>query len=332
MNQVHFADRFLEKIDEKRTPCIVGLDPAIEKIPLHLLKGDSFEDVANAFREFNFAIIDKIHDLVPAIKPQIAFYEKYGAEGLKAFKDTVDYARSKGLIVIGDGKRNDIGTTAQAYAEGHLGNVKTKSSSVPSINADALTVTPYLGSDGLKPFADVCKEYKKGMFILVKTSNPSSGEFQDRLIEMTEDEKIQLKELGVESIDKIPLYVSVALQVNKYARQDKGKRGYSAIGAVVGATYPKQAENLRKIMPNSIFLVPGYGSQGGTADDVVPCFNSDGYGAIVNSSRGIICAYEKNGNPENFAEAARESAKFMIKDINSALERNGKLPETWKKT
>ncbi len=324
------TDKLLEKIDEKQNPCVVGLDPVLERIPKHLIDGDSFEDIAEAFRKFNFAIIDAVCDLVPAVKPQIAFYEKYGSEGVKAFKDTVDYAKSKGLIVIEDGKRNDIGSTAQAYADGHLGVVKTQSSDKPSFDLNFLTVNPYLGSDGINPFFEVCKEHEKGIFILVKTSNPSSGEFQDRLVEVNPDEREQLIGKGIEVYDKTQLYNLVALNVNKYAQQFIGARGYSPIGAVVGATYPEQAETLRKIMPNSFFLVPGYGAQGGGGEGVVPCFNKDGYGAVVNSSRGIIFAYEKYRDPAKFAEAAREATKEMIRDIVGALARSGKLPEAWR--
>lgn len=329
---MNMADKLLDAIDKKQNPCVVGLDPTIDKIPKNLIKGNSFESIADAIRKFNYGIIDAVADLIPAVKPQIAFYEKYGAEGIKAFKDTVDYAKSKGLIVIEDGKRNDISTTAQAYAEAHLGKVKTQTSSAFSINADLLTVNPYLGSDGLKPFFEVSKEFGKGIFILVKTSNPSSGELQDRLIEITSNEKDELKTLGIELNDnKTELYKLVGLQVNKLAQQLKGNRGYSPIGAVVGATYPEQAVALRNIMPNSIFLVPGYGAQGGGADDVITCFNNDGYGAVVNSSRGIIFAYEKSEKyKENFAEAAREATLLMIKDINSALKKAGKLPAKWK--
>ena len=322
-------NRLLEKIDEKKNPCVVGLDPVLERIPKHLIDGDSFEDIAEAFRKFNFAIIDAVCDLVPAVKPQIAFYEKYGSEGVKAFKDTVDYAKSKGLIVIEDGKRNDIGSTAQAYADGHLGVVKTQTSDKPSFDLDFLTVNPYFGSDGINPFFEVCKKHGKGIFILVKTSNPSSGEFQDKLVEVNLEEREQLISKGIEVYDKTQLYNLVALQVNKYAQQFIGARGYSSIGAVVGATYPEQAEILRKLMPNSFFLVPGYGAQGGGGEGVVPCFNEDGYGAVVNSSRGIIFAYEKFGDPERFAEATREATKEMIRDIVGALARSGKLPEKW---
>jgi len=288
------ADKLLDAIDKKQNPCVVGLNPVIERLPKHLISGDSLKDVADAYRTFNFEIIDAVADLVPAVKPQVAFYEKYGFEGLKTFKDTVDYAKSKGLIVIEDGKRNDIGSTAQAYAEGHLGKVG--------------------------------KRYKKGIFLLVKTSNPSSGELQDRLIEINDSEKDELRQLGLDVKNNITeMYNLVALQINRYAQGLIGKRGYSSIGAVVGATYPVQAETLRKIMPNSIFLVPGYGTQGGNAKDLTNCFNDDGYGAIVNSSRGIIFAYEKSNNPTAFAEAARTAVKSMIEDICSALSKCNKL-------
>lgn len=331
LNEGLIVDKLLEKIDEKQNPCVVGLDPVLEKIPKYLVCGDSFHDIAEAFRKFNFDIIDAVYDLVPAVKPQIAFYEKYGPEGLKAFKDTVDYAKSKGLIVIEDGKRNDISSTAQAYADGHLGMVETPSSKSHSINVDILTVTPYLGTDGLKPFVDVSKEHGKGIFVLVKTSNPSSGEFQDRLVDINDDEKKELEGLGVNVDNKTELYNLVALHVNRYAQQHKGERGYSSIGAVVGATYPQQAEVLRKIMPNSFFLVPGYGAQGGTAKDLVNCFNEDGYGAVVNSSRGIIFAYEKYSDEEQFADAARYATRIMIQDIKSALKEAGKFPSKWEK-
>jgi len=325
------ADKLLDKIDEMGNPCVVGLDPVIEKVPKHLLKGDSFEDVAEAFRKFNFAIIDNIADIIPAVKPQIAFYEKYGVPGLQAFKDTVDYAHSKGMIVIEDGKRNDIATTAQAYADGHLGVVQTELGKKPSLNVDLLTVNGYLGSDGLLPFVSVCKEFGKGVFILVKTSNPSSGELQDRLIDITLEEENKLVSDGIQVKDhKTTVYNLMAMHVNKYALEDIGKRGYSSIGAVVGATYPSQAEEIRKIMPKSIFLVPGYGAQGGKSKDLVNCFNNDGYGAVVNSSREIIFAYQKGADPLKFAEASREAALAMIKDIRGALKESGKYPVNWK--
>ena len=325
------ADRLLDEIDRKRNPCVVGLDPIIERVPKPLIFGDSFSNIATTFTRFNFDLIDAVADLVPAVKPQIAFYEKYGHEGLRAFKDTVDYARSKGLVVIEDGKRADIKSTSQAYADGHLGRVRTTSSQVPSLDVDLLTVNPYLGSDGLDPFVNVCREYGKGIFILVKTSNPSSGELQDRLIEITDDEREELKQAGLQIPNNTTeMYNLVALRVNRYAQQLKGERGYSSIGAVVGATYPAQAETLRKIMPNSIFLVPGYGAQEGTARDLTNCFNENGYGAVVNSARAIIFAYEKHKEPRRFAEHARNATKLMIEDICSALDECEKLPSKWK--
>lgn len=323
---MNLADKLIEKIDEKQNPCIVGLDPAVEEMPRHLLCGDSFDDVACTFRKFNFAIIEAVADLVPCVKPQIAFYEKYGHRGLQTFKDTVDFARSMGLIVIEDGKRADIGSTSKAYADGHLGVVQTQSSRTSSLDVDLLTVNPYLGSDGLLPFVDVCRKHGKGIFVLTKTSNPSAGEFQDRLVEITDEEEKELRRVGIEVRDKTQLYNLVALQVNRHAQQQIGKRGYSQIGAVVGATYPHEARTLRKIMPNSIFLVPGYGAQGGTAKDLINCFNDDGYGAVVNSSRGIIYAFKNRADPRKFAEVAREATIAFIKDINAALENAGKLP------
>lgn len=328
---MNMADKLLEKIDEKRTPCICGLDPVIERIPKHLVHENSFKGVADAFILFNKEIIDAVYDIVPAVKPQIAFYEKYGYEGLKAFEETVSYAKSKDLIVIEDGKRNDIGSTSLAYADGHLGMVETGFGKKHSLDVDLLTVNPYLGSDGLTPFVDVCKENNKGIFILVKTSNKSSGELQDRLIDITDEEKNELNRLGLELKDnKTELYNLVALQVNKYAQAIKGQRGYSSIGAVVGATYPLQAETLRKIMPNSIFLGPGYGTQGARGKDLTNLFNNDGYGAVINNSSGINYAYEVYNTPEKFSKHARNATLLMIQDVNLALNNCDKLPLKWK--
>lgn len=323
------ADKLLEEIDRKQNPCVVGLDPVIEKIPDSLIKGDSFREIADAFTRFNKGIIDSIADLIPAVKPQIAFYEKYGSEGFRSFEETVDYAMSKGLLVIEDGKRNDISSTAQAYADGHLGKVTSGSVKVPSLDVDLLTVNPYLGSDGLTPFVDVCRRYDKGIFILVKTSNPSSAEFQDRIVKINDSEVKEFLKAGLDvKNNETEMYNLVALQVNRYAQQLKGRRGYSPIGAVVGATFPRQAKELRKIMPDSIFLVPGYGAQGGTAKDLTNCFNDDGYGAVINSSRGIIYAYEKTG--QDFKKAARDAARAMIMDIKSAMDDAGKFPKGWR--
>ena len=238
------------------------------------------------------------------MKPQIAMYEQFGIEGLKVYQRTVDYCQEKGLLVIGDAKRGDIGSTSAAYATGHLGKVQVGSMTYSGFHTDFLTVNPYLGTDGVKPFVDVCKAEDKGLFVLVKTSNPSSGEFQDRLI------------------DGRPLYELVAEKVVEWGSGCMDGE-YSNVGAVVGATYPEMSRILRKLMPTTYFLVPGYGAQGGTAADLKPCFNEDGLGAVVNSSRGIIAAYRqekyKQFGPEHFAEASRQAVIDMVADINSVL-------------
>ena len=264
--------------------------------------GETLEGAAEAIWQYNKGIIDATYDLIPAVKPQIAMYEQFGIPGLVAFKKTVDYAKEKDLVVIGDVKRGDIGSTSAAYATGHLGKVQVGSKTYSLFDEDFATVNPYLGTDGIKPFIDVCKEENKGLFILVKTSNPSSGEFQDRLI------------------DGKPLYELVGEYVAKWGQEHMGDE-YSYIGAVVGATYPEMGKVLRKIMPKSYILVPGYGAQGGTAEGLKPYFNEDGLGAIVNSSRGIICAYKQDKYAKfgelNYADASRQAVIDMIEDINS---------------
>lgn len=277
-------------------------------VPEHIQKkafdefGETLEGAAEAIWQYNKGIIDTTYDLIPAVKPQIAMYEQFGVPGLQAFKKTVDYAKEKDLVVIGDVKRGDIGSTSAAYAVGHLGKVQVGSKKYSLFDEDFATVNPYLGTDGIKPFVDVCKEENKGLFILVKTSNPSSGEFQDRLI------------------DGRPLYEWVGEQVAKWGEDHMGN-DYSYIGAVVGATYPEMGKVLRKVMPKSYILVPGYGAQGGTAEGLKPYFNEDGLGAIVNSSRGIICAYKQDKyakfGTENYADASRQAVIDMIEDINS---------------
>ena len=289
---------------------MVGLDPMLSYVPEHIQKkafdefGETLEGAAEAIWQFNKEIVDKTYDLIPAVKPQIAMYEQFGIEGLKAYKKTVDYCKSKDLVVIGDIKRGDIGSTSAAYATGHLGKVQVGSKTYAGFDEDFATVNPYLGSDGVKPFIDVCKEEKKGLFILVKTSNPSSGEFQDQLI------------------NGKPLYELVGEKVAQWGEDHMGD-GYSYIGAVVGATYPEQGEILRKVMPKSFILVPGYGAQGGKGKDLVHFFNEDGLGAIVNSSRGIIAAYKQEAyakfGAENFGEASRAAVEAMIADIQGAL-------------
>ena len=302
--------QLIEKIKKTNAPICVGLDPMLSYVPEHVVKksfdtyGETLKGAAEAIWEFNKEIIDHTWDLIPAVKPQIAMYEQFGIEGLIVYKKTVDYCHEKGLIVIGDAKRGDIGSTSAAYAAGHLGKVQVGSNAFSGFDVDMLTVNPYLGTDGVKPFVDVCSSDDKGLFVLVKTSNPSSGEFQDRLI----DGRNQLlrahrnvMEWGEDSMDGV----------------------YSNVGAVVGATYPEMGKILRRLMPHTYFLVPGYGAQGGTAEDLKHCFNEDGLGAIVNSSRGIIAAYKqekyKQFGPEQFGGASRQAVVDMVNDINSVL-------------
>ncbi len=303
-------NKLVDKIKKTGAPIVVGLDPMLNYVPEHIQKksfaefGETLEGAADAIWQFNKEIIDKTYDLIPAVKPQIAMYEQFGIEGLKAFQKTVEYCHEKDLVVIGDIKRGDIGSTSAAYAAGHLGKVQVGSNICSAFNEDFVTVNPYLGTDGVKPFVDVCREEKKGLFILVKTSNPSSGEFQDRLI------------------DGKPLYEHVAEKVAAWGADHMGDT-YSYIGAVVGATYPEEGRLLRKVMPKSFILVPGYGAQGGKGKDLVHFFNEDGLGAIVNSSRGIIAAYKQEAyakfGAENFADASRQAVLDMIEDIASAL-------------
>ncbi len=304
-------NKLVEKIQKTNAPIVVGLDPMLNYVPAHIQKkafaeyGETLEGAAEAIWQFNKQIVDATYDLIPAVKPQVAMYEQFGLEGMKAFKKTVDYCHEKGLVVIGDVKRGDIGSTSEAYAVGHLGKVKVGSNSFCGFDEDFATVNPYLGSDGIKPFIKVCKEENKGLFILVKTSNPSSGEFQDRLI------------------DGRPLYEWVGEQVDAWGKEHMGD-SYSYIGAVVGATYPEQGKILRKVMPKTFILVPGYGAQGGKGKDLVHFFNEDGLGAIINSSRGIIAAYKQEAyakfGAENFADASRQAVLDMIADIDGALQ------------
>lgn len=304
-------NKLIEKIKKTNAPIVVGLDPMLNYVPDHIQKrayaefGETLEGAAEAIWQFNKAIVDATYDLIPAVKPQVAMYEQFGLEGMKAFKKTVDYCHEKGLVVIGDVKRGDIGSTSEAYAVGHLGKVQVGSKRFYGFDEDFATVNPYLGSDGIKPFIKVCKEENKGLFILVKTSNPSSGEFQDRLI------------------DGRPLYEWVGEQVDAWGKEHMGE-SYSYIGAVVGATYPEQGKILRKVMPKTFILVPGYGAQGGRGKDLVHFFNEDGLGAIINSSRGIIAAYKQEAyakfGAENFADASRQAVKDMIADIDGALQ------------
>ena len=301
-------DKLVENIRKTKAPVVVGLDPMLSYIPSQIIdkaiqeQGETCEAAAAAIWEYNKGIVDATYDLIPAVKPQIAMYEQFGLPGMEAFKKTVDYCKEKGLVVIGDVKRGDIGSTSAAYATGHLGKVQIGSKRVAGFDEDFITVNPYLGTDGVKPFVDVCKEENKGIFVLVKTSNPSSGEFQDKKIEGR------------------ALYEVVGEYVDKWGAEVIGNCGYSQVGAVVGATYPEMGKVLRELMPKSYILVPGYGAQGGTSDALRPYFNSDGLGAIVNSSRGIIWAYKQEKyaafGEENYADASRQAVVDMIEDIN----------------
>ncbi len=300
----------VEKISTLNAPVVVGLDPMLGYVPEHIQKkafeeyGETLEGAAEAIWQFNKAIVDATYDLIPAVKPQIAMYEQFGVPGLAAFAKTCEYCKSKGLVVIGDIKRGDIGSTSGAYATGHLGKVTVGSKQYSGFSEDFVTVNPYLGSDGVKPFIDVCKEENKGIFVLVKTSNPSSGEFQDQLVDGT------------------PLYELVARKVNEWGEECMGDV-YSNVGCVIGATYPEMGKTLRKLMPKTYILVPGYGAQGGKAEDLVHYFNADGLGAIVNSSRGIIAAYKQDKyakfGAENFADASRQAVIDMVEDITGAI-------------
>jgi len=300
-------DQLIDSIVAKENSTVAGLDTRLEYLPEFLLKKYSaceceFEGAANAIFEFNKGIIDAIHDLIPAVKVQVAYYESYGVAGLQAFKNTLDYATNKGLLTIADVKRNDIGPTAEAYSSAFLGETQLFTGKKRAFESDFVTVNPYLGSDGINPFLKDCEKFNKGIFILVKTSNPSSGEIQDV---QTEEGKI---------------YELVGKKVDFWGSKVIGRHGYSSVGAVVGATYPQQLEDLRKLMPNSYILLPGYGAQGAKGSDIVPGFSENGLGAIINASRSIICAWKNDPkNPEGFAQAARDEVVRMKDEIDAAL-------------
>ncbi|MBR0140895.1 MAG: orotidine-5'-phosphate decarboxylase [Ruminococcus sp.] len=302
-------DRLIERIIELKNPTVVGLDPKLEYVPEFIRKkytdedGGTIKAAAKAIFDFNKAIIDEIHDIVPAIKPQAAYYEMYGHSGIKALAKTIRYAQVNGMFVITDGKRNDIGATMEAYTNAHLGSVDIIGNKISPFNADALTVNGYLGTDGITPLLNVCKERDKGIYVLVKTSNPSSGELQDMKLE-----------------DGRTIYEAMGDMCEKWGADTIGKYGYSAVGAVVGATYPEMLAELRKRLPHTMFLVPGYGAQGGGAEGLKGGFDENGLGAIVNSSRAVMCAYKKEGcNEREFAKAARREVIRMRDDITQYI-------------
>ena len=307
--------KLISGIKEKNSPIVVGLDPQLGFVPQQLLDkyykelGFTLEAVAEAIFEYNVGIMDATADLIPAVKPQVAMYEQFGVPGVIAYKKTVDYAHKKGLVVIGDIKRGDIGSTSGAYALGHIGEVEIGDKKICPFDEDIVTVNPYLGSDGVQPFIDVCNANDRGIFVLVKTSNPSSGEFQDRVI--TDGDG-----------NGRPLYEIVAEKVTEWGLTSMDG-DYSNVGAVVGATYPEMGVALRKLMPKAYILVPGYGAQGGSGKDLKGFFNEDGLGAIVNSSRGIIAAYKNEKyasfGAEGYADASRAAVEDMLADIRENI-------------
>ncbi|GAA6396587.1 orotidine-5'-phosphate decarboxylase [Solibaculum mannosilyticum] len=300
-------DRLIEGIARTNNPTVAGLDPKLEYIPDCILKpcidqyGRTLEAAAEAIFTYNQGLIDALCDIVPAVKPQCAYYEMYGWQGVRALERTIRYAKEKGMFVITDGKRNDIGSTMDAYAAAHLGVTDVAGNGIEAFGGDALTVNGYLGSDGIDPVIKVCRQRDKGMFVLVKTSNPSSEELQDQ------------------DINEEPVYLMMGRQCEKWGEQLPGKYGYTGVGAVVGATWPQQLNELRYELPHTFFLVPGYGAQGGSAESVAGAFDKRGLGAIVNSSRAILCAWKKEGCPgEDYAQAARREA-IRMRDAIAAV-------------
>jgi orotidine-5'-phosphate decarboxylase len=304
-------DRLIEAIARKQNPTVAGLDPKLDYIPDFIKEkafgryGKTLDGAAAAILEFNRGLIDALCGIVPAVKPQCAYYETYGWQGMKALHDTIAYAREKGLFVITDGKRNDIGSTMQAYAAAHLGKTDVAGEAVEAFGGDALTVNGYLGSDGIQPLLDVCRGEDKGIFVLVKTSNQSSDEIQNQLFEGGE-----------------PLYETMGQYCEEWGESLPGKYGYTGVGAVVGATWPEQLSELRGMLTHTFFLVPGYGAQGGGAEDVAPAFDKNGLGAVVNASRSILCAWQKqNAAPEDYAKAAAQEAVRMRNSILKGIGR-----------
>ncbi len=302
-------DKLIERIEKLNNPTAVGLDTNFDYLPDNMKKGcKTLADASKAINEFNFTLIDRLKSLVPAVKVQVAYYEMYGVDGMRAFSDTLTYAKKNGLVTIADCKRNDIGSTAACYSSAYLGRVKVGEREFAPFESDFLTVNGYLGTDGLDPFIVDCRKYDKGIFVLVKTSNPSSGQLQD-----------------VKSENGKTLYENMGALVAECGKSSVGKYGYSDVGAVIGATHPTQAEAVRKEFENLFFLIPGYGAQGGSADGLTVCFDSHGRGGIVNNSRGIICAYKKDKfSGMNFAQAAENAVIEMREDIYGALKRAGK--------
>lgn len=301
-------DKLINRIKETNNSTVMGLDPRYDMIPesIRTKYSEDIEGACKAILEFNKELIDSVYDIVPAVKPQIAFYEMFGAEGIKVFNETCKYAKQKGMIIIADVKRGDIGSTAAGYSNAYLGKTPIGQEKVSIYDVDFVTVNPYLGIDGVKPFIDDCKEYGKGIFILVKTSNKSSGELQDLKLE-----------------NGTTIYEKVAELVNSWGEELVGEYGYSSVGAVVGATYPIQIKELREIMPKTYFLIPGYGAQGGKAEDIALGFK-DGIGGIVNASRSLMSAYKSDRwkdkySEKEFGKATRAEAIRMRDELNKEI-------------
>ena len=305
----NMMDKLIDRIRETNNPTVIGIDPKYDMIP-ECIKNkyeQNMEGVAKAIEEFNKALIDATFDIIPAVKINIAFYEMYGLEGMKVFEETCKYAKEKGMLVMADIKRGDIGSTSKAYSNAFLGRTQIGEKEEKIYDVDFVTLNPYMGIDSIKPFIEDCKKYNKGAFIIVKTSNPSSGDLQDLKLENGEE-----------------VYTRVAKLVEEWGEDLRGKYGYSSISAVVGATYPKQLKDLRKTAPHTFFLIPGYGAQGGKAEDIALGFDSNGIGGIVNSSRGLMCAYKSDlwkdkYTEERFAEATRQEAIRMKNELNNAI-------------
>lgn len=302
-------DNLIDKIKQTNNPTVMGLDPRYEMLPNYVTSKypQTLEGVADAIIEYNKALIDATFDIVPAVKPQIAFYEMFGIPGMRAFEETCKYAKEKGMVVIVDAKRGDIGSTAQGYSNAYLGKTKIGDIEQSIFDADFLTVNPYMGTDCVKPFVEDCKKYNKGLFILVKTSNPSSGELQDIKLENGEE-----------------VYANVAGLVEKWGEDLRGEYGYSSIAAVVGATYPGQLEAIRNMAPHTFFLIPGYGAQGGKASDIALGFDENGIGGIVNASRSLMCAYKSDlwkdkFSEEEYAQATRAEAIRMRDELTAVI-------------
>ena len=300
------TDKLIEGIIQMQNPTCVGLDTLFDYLPDDMKAGvTTFEGVAKQVLAFNKKIIDNIYDIVPSVKVQIAYYEMYGVAGMQAYYETLRYAKEKGLVVIADAKRNDIGSTASCYAKAFLGESQVNDQTFRAFPSDFVTVNGYLGSDGILPFVEECEKKDKGIFVLVKTSNPSGAEIQNMILE-----------------NGVPMYEYMGGLVEKWGATTIGKYGYSAVGAVVGATHPTEAARLREVLPHTFFLIPGYGAQGGNAEMLKSCFGKDGLGGVVNNSRGILCAYKKKGGL--YYEAAREACIEMQKDLASVIGKMGR--------